>query len=119
MIVAQSGSVLAFTADGHVPGALASARLGDGPVQPAERAWDEAGQAVWLTGHDAAGAAIVERLGVGRTARDVMALPRVLTDAVPVAHARASGHVSVAGASAEAVTEFDPASGAATRSPSI
>jgi hypothetical protein len=116
LAVAQSGVVLAFTGDGRVPETLASPRLGDGPLEPASVAWDAAGQAVWLTGRNAAGAT-VERLGGSAPARNVMRLPAMLADAVPVAHVGTSGYVGIAGASVEAVMEFDPASGAATRMP--
>ena len=117
LAVAQSGVVLAFTGDGRVPEAMASPRLGDGPAEPASVAWDGDGQAVWLTGRNAAGAPTVERLGGSVPARNVMRPPAMLADAVPVAHVGTSGHVGIAGASVEAVMEFDPASGAATRMP--
>ena len=107
LAVAQSGVVLAFTGDGRVPEALASPLLGDGPVQPASVAWDQAGQSVWLTGRNAAGAPTVERLGGSVPARNVMTLPAMLADAVPVAHVGTSGNVGIAGASVEAVMEFD------------
>ena len=117
LAVAQAGAVLAFTGDGRVPETLASPRVGDGPVQPASIAWDEAGQALWLTGRNASGALTVERLGGPVPARNVMTLPAMLADAVPAAHVDTFGHVGIAGASVEAVMEFDPANGAATRVP--
>ena len=117
LAIAQSGVVLAFTADGRVPETLASPRLGDGPAEPASAAWDAAGQAVWLTGRNAAGAPTVERLGGSVPSRSVMRPPEMLADAVPVAHVGSSGHVGIAGASVEAVMEFDPASGATTLMP--
>jgi hypothetical protein len=107
VIVAQPGIVRAFT--GSAP-----TRLGEGPAQPASVRWDDRTQSAWLTGIGGAGTAVVERLGGADGARDVLALPPMLAGGTPVAHIGASGHAAVAGASAGAVVDLDPATGAAT-----
>lgn len=105
MVVVQPNAVSAFTAGG------APQPLSSGPAAnrsaPSSVAWDELGQAVWLTGRTAGGAGVIERLSAAG-ARAQVAVPAGFEEWPLSAHANGPG-VAVAGASADAVLEFDPA----------
>jgi len=104
IIVVQANAVSAFTAGG-VPQPLSTGPAADRST-PSSAAWDELGQAVWLTGRTTGGAGVIERLS-GAGVRAQVAVPAGFEEWPLSTHANASG-VAVAGASADAVLEFDP-----------
>jgi hypothetical protein len=110
VIVAQSGLVRAFAGTDLV-------RLGEGPTHPVSIFWDDINQTAWVTGTAAAGTPTVERLNGKGAANEMLQLPASLADSansVAIAQAGTSGRVAVAGASAGALIQFEPATGATT-----
>ncbi len=105
MVVVQADAVAALTVGG------ARQPLSSGPAAdrstPSSVAWDELGQAVWLTGRTAGGAGVIERLSAAGQ-RAQVAVPAGFEESPLSAHVNGSG-VAVTSASADAVLEFDPA----------